>query len=212
MILVVLAVVWVVALTPWVLRKLSERQVVTSVSSFNRQLLRLGSHADRPERGSLSVPGAAIGFSAAAQRVHEESHESASRQDHIESEVYVHPVVVTRRSTALRRRRVVASLLAAMLFFFLVGLIPGAQVMWDLALVCLAFAAAYVAALIHFHRIAVERAQKVVALETRRSVATALDRARLSRGGGHVRPAGRPGGSGWSVTDARGRGLVATGN
>jgi len=215
MILVVLAVVWVVALTPWVLRKLSERQVVTSVSSFHRQLLRLGSHTDR---GSVSLPGATIGFSATAQRVREAAHRTAqashsNHSDPVETEVVVPTVVVTSRSTAVRRRRVVASLVAAMAFFFLVGLVPGAHVMWDLALVCLAFAAAYVAALIHFHRRAVERAQKVVALETRRSAATALDQARLSRaGGGHVRPgAGRLGGSGWAVTGRHGRELAATG-
>lgn len=205
MILVVLAVVWVVALTPWVLRKLSERQVVTSVSSFNRQLLRLGSSSDRPERGSTSVPGAAIGFSAAAQRVHDEAPLAAPAWSRPEPhDVVVPPVVVTSRGTAIRRRRVIALGLATMLFFFLVGLIPGAGFMWDLALVTLAFVAAYVAALIHFHRRAVERAQKVVALETRRSVATALDRARLSRAdAGHVRTAGHLGGSGWSVTDSR---------
>jgi len=214
MILVVLAVVWVVALTPWVLRKVSERELVTSVTSFHRHLLRLGSHTDRSERGSVSMPGAPIGYSAAAQRVQEELYgdNETARPDHPESEVVMPTVVVTSRSTAVRRRRVVALLLASMMFFFLIGLIPGAHVMWDVALVCVAFAAAYVAALIHFHRLAVERAQKVVALETRRSVATALDRARLSRaGGGHVRPAGRLGGSGWAVTDQHGRELAATG-
>jgi len=93
--------------------------------------------------------------------------------------------------------------------------------MWDLALFCLGCSAAYVALLIHFHRLAVERAHKVIALETRRQATAvlesrrhvvALDRARHAVGAGfggrgyagagpsYASGAGRlMGGSGWSV-------------
>lgn len=218
MILVVLAVVWVVALTPWALRKLSERQITSSVASYRRQLLKLGSHAERPDRGSLSVPGAAIGFSAAAQRVHTDGYgrtevgfDAGVRPGYTDPEPAVANVAVTSRSTAARRRRVIVSLLGATFFFFVLGLIPAARVMWNLALTCLLLAAAYTAAVVYFHRRAVERAQKVVALETRRSVVSALDRARSSGAGGtHVTPRGRVGGAGWSVTESRERELLAS--
>ena len=43
MIVVVLAVVWVVALTPMVLRRISERQFTAGVRNYHRRLLRLSS-------------------------------------------------------------------------------------------------------------------------------------------------------------------------
>jgi hypothetical protein len=80
-----------------------------------------------------------------------------------------------------------------MAFFFLVGIIPAARILWDLGLLAFGCTAAYVALLIHFHRLAVERAQKVIALETRRHVTAelesrrhviALDRAQQAAVGG----------------------------
>ena len=38
MVIAVLAIIWVMALTPMMLRKLSERRFTTSVDSFHRQL------------------------------------------------------------------------------------------------------------------------------------------------------------------------------
>ena len=56
MVIAVLAVIWVVALTPMLLRKLSERRLATSVDSFHRQLgslrrayPRLAASASHPE-------------------------------------------------------------------------------------------------------------------------------------------------------------------
>ena len=43
MIVVVLAVVWVVVLTPMVMRRVSERRSTSGVRSYHRRLLRLGS-------------------------------------------------------------------------------------------------------------------------------------------------------------------------
>jgi hypothetical protein len=78
----------------------------------------------------------------------------------------------------MRRRRVLAGLISATVLFFLIGLLPGAGVMWAMALLTLGLTAGYVALLIHFHRLSVERAHKVIALETRRQVATVLDERR----------------------------------
>ena len=203
MVLLVLAVVWVVALTPMVLRKLSERRVVTSVTTFNRRLGHLRSHAARLQ--PVPVALAPIGFSAAAQRLHE----GDGRSDAgvlampLPPEREVAPLV-TSRTTTYRRRRVIVCLLGGTLFCFVVGLVPALGFLFDLALVGLAFTVAYLALLVHFHRRAVERAQKVVALETRRHVVSALDRARVT--GGVLPSRGRvhsgPTGMGWSITGA----------
>ena len=101
--------------------------------------------------------------------------------------------------------------------------------MWDLALVGLICIVAYIAMLIHFNRLAVERAQKVIALETRRHATEVLqsrryvasleqDRHAVGGGndarsafGGAVYPASRSasaqapilGGTGWSVMQPR---------
>ena len=59
MVIAVLAVIWVVALTPMVLRKLSERRLATSVDSFHRQLRSL-----RRAYPRLAASAAASGSSA----------------------------------------------------------------------------------------------------------------------------------------------------
>jgi hypothetical protein len=227
MIVVVLAVVWVVALTPMVLRRISERQFTAGVRNYHRRLLRLGSagqSAAATERSSGSVPGAMIGFSVAAQRLHVERYGAPAPAPSLEidepAQASSSPVQIASPATAARRRQVVSVLAGATLFFFVVGIIPALRIMWDLGLVGIGCTAAYVALLIHFHRLAVERAQKVIALETRRHATevlesrrhvVALDRAQQAiggyrgahyAGGGH-RYAGAAApvmsGSGWSV-------------
>ncbi len=86
--------------------------------------------------------------------------------------------VTTSRTTAVRRRRALGGLAAATALFLLVALVSGSTVMWAIMLLTLGLTATYVAALIHFHRLAIERAQKVVALETRHHAAVALDERR----------------------------------
>ena len=185
MILVILAVVWILVLAPKIVRRVTNRQFMT-VRSFRRFLL-FGTTPALARGGSM--PGAVIGFSAASQRVHTE-------QPGYSSPAYAAPVappswqaepeilhadlppitaVTTSPVTASRRRVVMITLAGATALFFLIGLLPGATVMWDLALFTLGLTATYVALVIHFHRLSVERAQKVIALETRRYVATALD-------------------------------------
>jgi hypothetical protein len=129
-----------------------------------------------------------IGFSVAAQRRHEgrvgapggtyPSHASdppvdTERFDPVPAATAVS--VGTSPATAARRRQVFTVLGGLTVIFFLLGIIPSARILWDLALLTLGCTAAYVALLIHFHRLAVERAQKVIALETRRHVTAELE-------------------------------------
>jgi len=221
-----------------VLRKISDRQLTSGVRTYHRRLSRLsssfgaGGFGGSAERVSGSVPGAMIGFSAAALRLHQErygapSFDGSDELDRPHDDGLPVPTVTatTSPATAARRRQVVSVLGGATVFFLLIGTIPGARVLWDVALLTLACTAAYVALLIHFHRLAVERAQKVIALETRRHVSAALESrrqvvavgARYGAGGygdeayranefadasSYARPV-QMSGSGWSVTSGR---------
>jgi hypothetical protein len=142
------------------------------------------------------MPGAMIGFSVAAQRLHVERYGSPAPSPEIDEPAQPpsSPVQIASPATAARRRQVVSVLAGATLFSFVVGIIPALRIMWDLGLVGVGCTAAYVALLIHFHRLAVERAQKVIALETRRHATevlesrrhvVALDRAQQAMGGGY---------------------------
>ncbi|MHB8245130.1 MAG: hypothetical protein ACYDGN_07185 [Acidimicrobiales bacterium] len=116
------------------------------------------------------------------------------------------------RATTIRRRRVVASLGLGTLVTFALGFALSA--FFYLAFLGIMASVAYLGLLAYFHRLAVERAQKVVALETRLGVAMALDQARHHCEGLHAGPPrSRLGGSGWSVPDEEwdGRQLVAAG-
>lgn len=129
-----------------------------------------------------SVPGAMIGYSVAAQRLHVERYgppsPSGDEEQDAGAPTTVASALTPSRATTARRRQVVAVLAGSTLFFFVVGIIPAARVMWDFALLGLICAAAYVALLVHFNRLAVERAQKVIALETRRHASEVLQRRR----------------------------------
>ncbi|MGH9293262.1 MAG: hypothetical protein ACRDZ6_10890, partial [Acidimicrobiales bacterium] len=222
MVLLVLAAVWAVALTPMILRKFSERRVLSSVTSFDRRLGRLRSSSVWDDRatGPFLAP---LGFSAVAQRVQRDraarfdqiaSDDRLAQRDHLGDgtgpiddagsigaprEPIARLRTVTSPITVTRRRRVLACLVAFTGLAFLFGFVPPLRLLWDLALVGFALLSIYVALLVRFHRLAVERVQKVVALETRRSAATALDHARYSPAQGTVR---EPvvSGSGWRLT------------
>jgi hypothetical protein len=200
----ILAIVWMAVLGPTVVKKFSNRQF-SSVRSF-RRLLTLG--GDGSYGSSTSVPGAVIGLSAASQGYpgdrYYSSGGSGSSGSYAAQPGYDHhnaptapfePVrqavpaseegwmsaratLTTSPTTAARRRRALGSLIGGTVLFLLVAAFTGSTVMWAVALLVLGLSMTYVAALIHFHRIAIERAQKVIALETRRHAVEALDERR----------------------------------
>jgi len=199
-VIAVLAVIWVVALTPMLLRKLSERRLATSVDSFHRQLgslrrayPRLAASASHPEmafsmvsmahRGarkssgqhpsSVQQPGVsrAVAIETSLRRdwaALDDSddldlqHSSSSDREPSVGRGRSQARVSRPMSTHDRRRRVVMTLAATVLGFFVLGAIPPLRVLWDAALLAFGVTAAYVALLIHFHRLAADRAIKVV--------------------------------------------------
>lgn len=206
LVLVLLGVVWIVALAPVVLRKLRERERFSAVTSFTAQLWKPAPGGGQSEPAG-SVPGAAIGFSVVTKRL--EGLDGSRRGCWGEDEqtagsptptspVLTRPVV--SRTTALRRRRVIAGLGIATIAFFALGL--AAQPFLYLGVAVAVATVSYLGLLAYFHHLAVERAHKVVVLETRREVALALDEARNHS---HLRPASlsrtQLGGTGWSVPD-----------
>jgi hypothetical protein len=163
-VIAVLAVIWVMALTPMMLRKLSERRFSNSVDSFHRQLR--GMRRAYPRLAASAVdPEMALSAAATANNgVWASSPVTPSRMPR--SDVLEH---LPRRLApqSARRRRVLLVLVTTMLGFFLLGMVPGWRVLWDLALLAFAATAGYLALLIHIHRRAVERDVKVVDIQER---------------------------------------------
>jgi len=162
-VIAVLAVIWVIALTPMMLRKLSERRFSNSVDSFHRQLRgmrraypRLAASAADPEVALSMAPMADAGARAPAV--------TPSRTQR--SDLFERPARRTAPQSA-RRRRVLLVLVATMLGFFLLGMIPALNVLWDLSLLAFAATAGYLALLIHIHRCAVERDAKIIDIQER---------------------------------------------
>lgn len=212
-VVVLLALVWVVALAPTVVRKIRDRDGASSVVSFSRSVARLSGTSAAPDRGG-SVPGVAIGYSAAAQRLAENRLGSdygaiswgaiaSTGHDALGGIRTAAPgsAVLVSRATTIRRRRVVATLGAVTLLAFAIGF--GVSTFFFVALAGFVLSIAYFVLLAYFHRLAVERAQKVVAFETRLGVALALDHARSTCGSAATTGAIRPkiGGNAWSVTE-----------
>jgi len=194
----VLAIIWVVALTPMIIRKLSERRLTTSVDSFHRQLRglrraypRLAASAAHPEMAlsmarmahggvrTSSVPASEDSLPVAAQRLLQPDARSSDGLGRASSTSLEHSDgrVSARqgprpsnnsKTQAMRRCRVLLVLVGMMLGFFVLGLVPSLRVLWDAALLAFAATAGYLALLIHFHRRAVERETKVVAMQDRR--------------------------------------------
>ena len=175
MVIAVLAVIWVFALTPMILRKLSERRLTTSVDSFHRQLRglrraypRLAESAAHPDLalsmartadGGRHLPEAFVSSLSASDVAHPERDRLLPRLSSVSSRPLPQPA---------RRRRVLLGMLGAMLGFFLLGMIPSLRILWDASLLAFAATAAYLALLIHFHRREVEHELKIVDIEDRR--------------------------------------------
>ena len=164
MVIAVLAVIWVVALTPMLLRKLSERRLATSVDSFHRQLgvlrrayPRLAANATHPE----------MAFSMVSMS-RSETRSTPDTDTDTGTGIGRTPSSASRGpSRAARRRRVLCVLVGAVVGFFLLGAIPGLRVLWDASLLAFGITAGYLALLIHFHRRAAEREMKVVEMQER---------------------------------------------
>jgi hypothetical protein len=180
----VLAVIWVAALTPLILRKMSERRVTTSVDSFRRQLRglrraypRLAASAAHPDMVlSMSQmahrgPRTTMMASSRMSNGYDDQYDSgsddwrgASGGGSSQRTTYRSANASRPSSQAARRRQVLLILGGTLIGSFLLGAISGLSFFWDLLLLALAATAGYVALLIHFHRVAVEREHKVVDL------------------------------------------------
>jgi len=154
----VLAIIWVVCLTPMMLRKLSERRFTTSVDSFHRQLRGLRRAYPRLA-ASAADPVAAL---YAGHIVDPDGPgEAWAPVRRPRSTVAGRPPRHASLSAA-RRRRVLLVLAASTLGFFVLGMIPALRVLWGLSLLAFAAAAGYLALLIYMHRRVVERQVKVI--------------------------------------------------
>lgn len=190
MVLVVLAVVWIAALTPMVLRKMNERQVTTSVDSFRRQLRglrraypRLAASAahggiavpmpgasSRPAIMSLGAPLHDRGPRAGSARTEVADDRELQDDDRRGTEAFRRDpsrrpagTRTTKQSTrAMRRRRMLLGLGGTLLGSFALGAIPGFGVLWDLSLLALIATAGYLGLLVYFHRLELERSVKVI--------------------------------------------------
>lgn len=178
MVIAVLAIIWVVCLTPMMLRKLSERRFLTSVDSFHRQLrgLRRGyprlaaSAADHEAMLYTSVP--LDNGTAASARPRSFVSERPLRRAQMQ---------------ATRRRRVLLSLGGTIIGCLVLGMIPALRILWGLSLLAFAAAAAYIALLIYIHRRAVERRVKVVDIRDLRRDASPETSEAWSRAAAHRR-------------------------
>lgn len=169
MVIAVLAVIWVLALTPILLRKLSERRLTMSVNSFHRQLRGLRRAYPRLV-ATAAEPQAFLFVSDNLQADHrhvmsgdEEITVGPTGTGHHVSD---HPTRAPRTpkpaTAAARRRRVLAGLLLSIVGFFALGTIPPLRVLWGLSLLAVAATATYLALLINVHRRKFERGARIV--------------------------------------------------
>ena len=158
MVIAVLAIIWVVCLTPMMLRKLSERRFTTSVDSFHRQLRGLRRAYPRLV-ASAADPEATLYAGEIADEYGNGDPWAPPRRSR--SAVVMRPQP-RASSSAARRRRVLLVLATATFGFLVLGMIPALRVLWGLSLLAFAAAAAYLALLIYIHRRAVERQVKVI--------------------------------------------------
>ena len=159
MVIAVLAIIWVVCLTPMMLRKLSERRFTTSVDSFHRQLPRFGGALIRA-CGQCRRPRGDPLRGRDCRRIRQRRALGAS--SHRPRSTIVARPPRRSSSSAARRRRVLLVLAAATLGFFVLGMIPALRVFRGLSLLAFAAAAGYLALLIYIHGRAVERQVKVI--------------------------------------------------
>jgi hypothetical protein len=177
-VLVILVLIWVAALTPVLLRKLADRESISSVDRFQRGLgvmrsahprLAAAAHRSIDIEGidDLTRPARFTGAASEWTTAHDipalPAVGAPPRPPEPERATLASSVKGTRPA-ARRRRHVLGVLASLVVATFVIGLASGLRSWWDVSLLCVALLAAYAALLVHFHRIAVERSQKVVLL------------------------------------------------
>lgn len=162
MILVVLALVWAVALTPTVLRKLAERRSSYSVDRFHHSLHAI-QFAGPDTRAANRVAVRAVSH---GERFPLTGTTAAAAPYVMRTE----PGLRVGATTARRRRQVLGSLAGAVVCTLLLGFMPGMRVFWDMAIVFFIAFTAYIGLLVYFRRLALERSRKVVSLASIRPV------------------------------------------
>lgn len=203
MILVVLALIWVLALTPTILRKLAEREGTYSVAKFHRSLRAMRrayptqvatAGMGASGMGGLGFPASRAGAMGSGPlsrpAVINGAGSSPAGMGSAEPTVYAAGATgaatqsVTRVGgpSARRRRRVLSVLGGGVFGSFLLGFVPGLGILWVASLLLLALTAGYIGLLIRFRRVALERAQKVVVLDpASAAVAAAAERVAVTR-------------------------------
>jgi hypothetical protein len=144
MIILVLAVIWIVALAPFALRRLSEHQVALSVDRFRQLTGRFGQrHREARVAEPLRQPVRNLHASP------EDERRAAKARLHARNE---------------RRRRALVVLLGVGAFTLSFGAIPSLHVLWDLTIVDVLLTAAYVGALVYLKRLEVFEAERRAAV------------------------------------------------
>jgi len=158
MVVLILVVVWIVALTPFALRKLGEWQLNAGVDRFRHTLGVLRQFAPGSEEDEY------LGEPFGAQVADEARDEGGVGEED----------GVPRPSSELvmRRRRVLTWLGCSLAGSFVLGAIPWFRPLWGFSLVVLALGVVYLAALVYVQRraaLVAERAAKVVRLRALRA-------------------------------------------
>jgi hypothetical protein len=139
MIFGVLVVIWVIALTPFFFRRLTEHQFASSMSRFHSATRVLRHFSPRPAVTSLSVLGSVTSSV---------DHHSAPR-----SAPSLRRRELERAQRQIARRRQLLGRLVGVTFTTLVfGCLPHLHVLWDLSIVAALLTGAYVVVLVHLAR------------------------------------------------------------
>jgi hypothetical protein len=157
-VLVVLALIWIVVLTPTIWRKVSARRSHYSMMAFPRRSL--GLRRARPQTLAAAQAGYDGRTASDSQAVRDAGSRGVGDRQPVTS------APITWPGSSSRRRKVLGLLLGGVIVTFLFGFIPPLDFLWDISLLVLAATAGYIALLIHFHRTAAERARKVVYLSS----------------------------------------------
>ena len=163
MVVLLLVVVWLVALVPIALRKLSEWQVTASVARFRRQRRVMSKTLPYPPQlvGVRPLPEPRRGAGPAqSARMQRQMRERSAR-------------------LMARRRRVLARLAGSLVVTLVLGAVPPLRFLWDVSLATFFLTSGYVALLVRLQQVRAaeaaehERAEKVVPIDVRHRQAEA---------------------------------------